>query len=77
MGKALVIICLASIVAIVAMAAIVMTSLDHREEVELHQDILATKTAESKDFPTISNRHDAIGEASDSVHLEESKESGD
>ena len=59
MGKALIIISLASVVAIVTMAAMVLTSFDHREEVQLQQDILATKTAESRDSPTTRDRNEA------------------
>ena len=51
MGKALVIIAIASIVAIVAMAGLVWSMMDHREHVELNQDILATKAAEAREYP--------------------------
>jgi flagellar basal body-associated protein FliL len=49
MGKALVMISLASLVAILIMAAMVITSFNHRKDVVLQQDILETKTAESRD----------------------------
>ena len=65
MGKALIIISLASVVAIVAMAAMVFTSFDHRERVRLQQDVLATKTAESRDYPNTRNRDKAIDVVSD------------
>ena len=70
MGKALVIISLASLVAIVAMAAMVLTSFGHHEEVQLQRDILATKTAESRDLPTAIDRDEAVDLVDDSVFPE-------
>ena len=75
MGKALVIISLASLVAIVTMAVMVMTSFSHREEVELQQDVLATKTAESRNFPTTIDRDEAIDLVDDSAFPETSEDS--
>ena len=77
MGKALVIISLASIVAVVTMAAMVLTSFSHREEVQLQQEILATKTAESRNFPTTRDRNEAIDVTDESASPEESKGSGE
>ena len=68
---------LASLVAIVTMAAMVLMSFDHREEVQMQQDILATKTAESRDFPINSIRDEAIDAAGDSALPEEFKDSRD
>ena len=77
MSKALAIISLASVVAIVTMAIMVLTSYSHREEVQLQQEILATKTAESRDFPTTIDREDAIDLVDDSAFPETSEEPRD
>ena len=77
MGKALAIISLISLVAIVIMAAMVMTSFDHREEVQLQRDVLATKTAESRSSPTTNNLDDAVDLPDDSAFPEESNDSDD
>ena len=76
MGKASVIISLASLVAIVTMAIMVLTSYSHREEVQLQQDVLATKTAESRDFPATIDRDEAIDLGDDSKLPETSEDSG-
>ena len=77
MGKALVIISLACVVAIVAMAAMVLPSFDHREEVQFQQDILATKTAEPRDLPTTRDRNEATDVNDDFAIPAESKDSID
>ncbi len=70
MGKALVLISLTSMVAIVTMAIMVITSFDHREDVELQQELLATKTAESRHPPVTSNHNHAIDLTDDSASPE-------
>ena len=77
MGKALVIISLCSLVAIVTMAAMVLTSFNHREQAQLQQDVLATKTAESRNFPTTRDRDEAIDVTDESAFPEESKGPGE
>jgi hypothetical protein len=74
MGKALVAISLLSLVAIVTM---LLSSFDHREWVQLQRDILATKMAESRDFPTTGNRNEAIEVTDDSAFPVESLDSGE
>ena len=70
MGKALVLISLTSMVAIVAMAIMVMTGFDHREDVVLKQELLATKTAESRHPPVTRNHNHAIDLTDDSASPE-------
>ena len=70
MGKALIIISMASVV---AMAAIVLTSFDRWDEAQVQQDVLATKTAESRTSPATGNRNEAAYTADDPAFPEESQ----
>lgn len=72
MGKALVIIVIACTAAIVAMAAIVWSMTDHREEAKLGQDILATKAAEARDYPSSNSRYHVDKNGEDGVLVEDS-----
>ena len=76
MGKPLLILCLVSLVAIVTMGVVIFKSYDHRERAQLQRDVLATKTAESRDSPASNRRNDAIDLIVDSVSPEDSKLSG-